>query len=80
MHPAILVFPRALTYPNLLDAATATNRLAVDGIYNRVIFIYHENPKVGVKELLDRRDSTTLLSKQNNFEAYMILKTIVYIS
>jgi hypothetical protein len=80
MHPAILVFLRALTYPDLLEAATAADRLVVDGVCNRVIFVYYENPKVGVKELLDRRNPTTLSSKQNDFEADMILKTVVYIS
>jgi len=80
MHPAISAFPRALTYPDLLDAPKVADRPAIDGICNRVLFVHHENPEVGVKELLDRRDPTTPSSKQNDFEADMILKIVAYIS
>jgi hypothetical protein len=79
MHPDISAFPRALTYPDLLDAPKASDRARIEGICDRVIFVHHEHPEVGVKELADRGDPTTS-SKQNDFEAEMILKTVAYLS
>jgi hypothetical protein len=80
MHPAISAFPRALTYPDLEDAPKTANRPSIDGLCDRVIFVHHENPEVGVGELVDRRDPTAVSSKQNVFEADMVLKFITYLS
>lgn len=79
MHPDISAFPRALTYPDLLDAPKATDRPSVDGIRDRVVFVHHESPEVGVSELVDRRDPTASSSKQNAFEADMVLKVVTYL-
>lgn len=80
MHPAISAFPRALTYPDLLDAPNVANRQSINGIQDRVIFVHHEQPEVGDSEVVDRRDPTTSSSKQNDYEARMILKIVMYLS
>jgi hypothetical protein len=79
MHPAISLFPRALTYPKLLDAPKAADRPSIDGICDRVIFIHHENPEARVSEIADSADATDRSSKQNDFEATMILKIVTYL-
>ncbi|KAF1814036.1 P-loop containing nucleoside triphosphate hydrolase protein [Eremomyces bilateralis CBS 781.70] len=79
MHPTISAFPRALTYPDLLDDPKTADRPSIDGIRNRVIFVHHENLEVGVDELVDRRDPSVVSSKQNVFEADMVLKVVAYL-
>jgi superfamily I DNA and/or RNA helicase len=79
MHPEISMFPRALTYPDLLDGPKTLERQAIDGLQDRVIFVHHNHPEVGVNELIDRRDPTTKSSKQNEFEASMVLKFVRYL-
>jgi len=79
MHPEISMIPRALTYPDLLDGPKTLGRPAIAGLRDRVIFVHHGNPEVGVNELIDRRDPTTKSSKQNDFEALMVLKCVKYL-
>ncbi|KAF4631358.1 hypothetical protein G7Y89_g6771 [Cudoniella acicularis] len=79
MHPEISMIPRALTYPDLLDGPRTLERPVVDGLQDRVIFVHHGHPEVGVNEIIDRRDPTTNSSKQNDFEASMVLKCVRYL-
>jgi hypothetical protein len=79
MHPDISEFARALTYPDLLDGPTVADRAFVSGIRDRVIFLHHENRETELGQRADRRDPTSHTSKENNFEADMVLKIVTYL-
>lgn len=79
MHPEISMIPQTLTYPDLLDGPKTLERQAAGGLQDRVIFVHHGYPEAGVREIIDRRDPTTKSSKQNDFEASMVLKCARYL-
>ena len=79
MHPDISAFPRALTYPELKDGPRTTTRDEPCGIRGRVIFVNHEKPEEDFVALADRRDTGATMSKQNKFEAQMVLKLVKYL-
>ncbi|KAI1851825.1 hypothetical protein JX265_013182 [Neoarthrinium moseri] len=80
MHPEISVFPRGLTYPELQDGEKTAGRPAIRGIHDRVIFVNHENPEVAFSAIRDKRDPTANSSKQNEFEAAMVLGIVKYLA
>lgn len=79
MHPDISAFPRALTYPELKDGPRTIFRDKPRGIRERVIFVNHENPEEDFTALADRRDNGAAMSKQNTFEAHMVLRLVKYL-
>lgn len=79
MHPDISAIPRALTYPNLKDGPKTSSRGEPLGIRGRVIFVNHENPEENFASLADRRDDGAVTSKQNTFEAEMVLRLVKYL-
>ena len=79
MHPDISAFSRALTYPELKDGPLATSRDEPRGIRGRVIFVNHEKPEEDFVALADRRDNGATMSKQNTFEAQMVLRLLKYL-
>jgi hypothetical protein len=80
MHPDISAFPRAMTYPDLLDDPKTLQREAVAGLQNRVVFVHHQEPEGELKNVQDRRDPTVKSSKFNDFEGDMTLKCVRYLS
>ena len=80
MHPVISSFPRALTYPELEDDPKTSDRDAICGLQGRVIFVNHEHPETEQQGLSDRRDAGVKASKQNDFEALMVLKMVKYLA
>lgn len=79
MHPDISVFPRALTYKELRDGPRTPSRPEPRGLRGRVIFVNHEKPEEDFAALAERRDEGVTTSKQNRFEAEMVLKLVKYL-
>lgn len=80
MHPEISRFPRALTYPDLEDATKVFKHPEIEGLRDRVIFVNHEYPETELSQISDRRDFDTKGSKQNEFEAVMVLRIVKYLA
>ncbi|OAA59143.1 CbxX/CfqX [Niveomyces insectorum RCEF 264] len=80
MCPAISVFSREDTYPEMLDAPGSTdNRPAPRGVRDRVVFLNHGHPEDHDACLVDRRDPDCKASKSNAFEAAMVLRCVRYL-
>lgn len=79
-RPEISSIIRHLTYPDLIDAESTRNRKSLLGVRDNLIFLDHRSPEsdVKVKEMRDNVDSTS--SKENEFEANMILKCVKYLA
>lgn len=79
MDPEISQLVRAMTYPELLDAEKTNGRPQIRGIDGRVTFINHDRMETAVSEIHDLRDGGHKASKENRFEAEMILKIVKYL-
>lgn len=80
MRPEISSIIRHMTYPDLTDAATTLNRDDIRGFSDNVLFINHSEMEIEVKESRELRDGNTTSSKQNLFEASMVLKCVRYLA
>lgn len=79
MVPEISLFPRAMTYPDLVDGSKTSGRPAMRGIRDRVVFLNHSVPEESDGSLKDRRDTGSMKeSKRNRFEAEMVLRCIKF--
>ncbi|OBZ78261.1 NFX1-type zinc finger-containing protein 1 [Grifola frondosa] len=76
MRPEISALVRRLTYPDLVDAARTKGRPDLRGIRDNLVFINHSSPEDDMPELADRRDLNSTSSKQNTYEAEMVLKIL----
>ncbi|KAJ3985164.1 P-loop containing nucleoside triphosphate hydrolase protein [Lentinula detonsa] len=79
MRPEISAIIRHLIYPDLLDAEKTANRPNILGLQDNVIFINHSKPEGDDGSIADRRDLGSKATKQNPFEARMVLKIIKYL-
>lgn len=79
-HPDISQFSRLLAYEELKDVPKTRNREKIRGLRERVVFVHHEQPEDQLDSIADRRDPGSKASKQNTFEADMVLKTVKYLS
>ncbi|KAJ5150850.1 uncharacterized protein N7482_010102 [Penicillium canariense] len=79
MCPEISGLVRRLTYPGLEDAESTQTRPKPRGLCNRVIFFNHSHLESGFAEISDRRDEGSKNSKQNIFEANIVLKIVKYL-
>ncbi|KLU92443.1 hypothetical protein MAPG_11387 [Magnaporthiopsis poae ATCC 64411] len=80
MHPDISIFPRALTYPDLLDGPQTHRRESIRGLRDRVIFMNHEHPETSDHDLMDKMDPGAAGSRRNQFEALQILRIVRYLA
>lgn len=80
MHPDISVLVRELTYPDLEDGSKTSDRDSIRGLEDRVIFVNHSHPEVQAGKLADRRDHGAKNSKENQYEADMVLKTVRFLA
>lgn len=80
MHPDISLLVKELTYPDLEDEPGMTSRKRIDGLEGRVIFVNHDQPETRNGGVMDRRDYGAKSSKENVFEAQMVLKTVRYVA
>jgi replication-associated recombination protein RarA len=80
MCPEISSLVRSMTYEHLTDAPSTLKRNAIKGIRGRVIFIDHRYPELANSQILDRRDPGATVSRQNEWEASMVLKIVKYMA
>ncbi|KAF8553248.1 P-loop containing nucleoside triphosphate hydrolase protein [Imleria badia] len=79
MRPEISAFIRALTYPELVDHPSTQNRPDILGVQSNVIFVHHAKPEDDETRIADRKDAGSTSSKQNTYEAEMVLKIVRYL-
>lgn len=80
MHPDISLLVRELTYPDLEDDPKTSNREPIRGLDDRVMFVNHSHPELHNERIADRRDQGSKSSKENGFEAGMVLKTVRFLA
>ncbi|KAF8129487.1 P-loop containing nucleoside triphosphate hydrolase protein [Boletus edulis] len=78
MRPEISAFIRTLTYPELIDHPSTQNRPDIRGVQSNIIFVNHARPEDEETRIADRRDTGSTSSKQNTYEAEMVLKIVRY--
>ncbi|KAH7394503.1 P-loop containing nucleoside triphosphate hydrolase protein [Pyrenochaeta sp. MPI-SDFR-AT-0127] len=79
MRPEISTLVRSLTYPELEDAEKTKGRPSLRGFQDNVIFASHTKPELNANRLSDRRDEGAKSSKENVYEAEMVLKCVRYL-
>ncbi|KAG5917771.1 hypothetical protein E4U42_007121 [Claviceps africana] len=79
MDPSISQLVRSLTYPDLLDDIETLDRPATRGLTSKVMFVNHGHPEGSVERFKDAQDDQDTNSKQNEFEARMVLQTVKYL-
>ncbi|KAJ5055777.1 P-loop containing nucleoside triphosphate hydrolase protein [Bipolaris maydis] len=79
MRPEISSLVRSLTYPELEDAEKTKGRPALRGFQDNVMFISHSHPELNAEKIADRRDGGAKSSKENKYEAEMVLKCVRYL-
>ncbi|KAH6625605.1 P-loop containing nucleoside triphosphate hydrolase protein [Boeremia exigua] len=79
MRPEIASLVKELTYPELENADKTENRPALRGFQDNVIFVSHNHPEVNADKIADRRDEDVKSSKENAYEADMVLRCIRYL-
>lgn len=80
MRPEISALIRHLTYPELTDADSTRGRDNLRGFLDNVMFINHSEPEIELEQSRELRNLGTKSSKQNLFEAKMILKCVRYLA
>ena len=80
MRPEISSLVRHLTYPDLKDANSTLKRENLRGFSDNVIFVNHSEEEIELKQFKELRDPSSTSSKQNVFEAQMILKCVRYLA
>lgn len=79
MRPEISALVRHLTYPELEDALKTQNRPPLRGFQDNIMFICHDRPELNANKIADRRDENSKASKENEYEADMVLKCVRYL-
>lgn len=80
MHPDISFLVRELTYPHLEDGPNTSTREFIRGLEDRVNFVNHNHPEIQDNRIGDRRDQGSKSSKENEFEARMVLNTVRFLA
>ena len=79
MRPEISTYVRSLTYPELEDALTTKKRPQLRGLQDNVIFVSHNHPELNGNSFTRSEDENVKASKENEFEARMVLKLVRYL-
>jgi SpoVK/Ycf46/Vps4 family AAA+-type ATPase len=79
MRPEISSLVRALTYPELEDAEKTQGRPDLRGFQSNVVFVSHSRPEFNAVKIADRHDGGAQSSKENMYEAEMVLKCVRYL-
>jgi hypothetical protein len=79
MRPEISALVRALTYPELIDHDSTKGRPDLRGFQDNVMFIKHNHPEGDNRHMPNEKDMSALSSKQNTWEAEMVLKCVKYL-
>jgi len=80
MRPEISALVRSLMYPDLQDDAKTSDRPDIRGLQSSVVFFNHANLEVEFNSISDRRDEGSKSSRQNLFEADVVLKIVRYLA
>ncbi|KAL2886130.1 NFX1-type zinc finger-containing protein 1 [Ceratocystis lukuohia] len=80
MHPDISKFPRLLTYPDLQDGPSTSNRHQIPSLQSRVIFINHQHPETQPTPNSNTEHAQGFFSKENLFEAQMVVGIVRYLT
>ena len=80
MRPEISALVRSLTYPELKDADNTYGRPDLRGFQDNVIFMSHTVPEANAGRIADRGDTMAKTSKENQYEADMVLKCVRYLA
>jgi hypothetical protein len=80
MRPQISALVRSLTYPDLEDAEKTQGRPNLRGFQDNLIFVSHTRPELNAERIADRRDEGAKTSKENAYEADMVLKCVRYLA
>ena len=80
MCPEISSIVRNMTYKDLVDGPSTLTRPVMKGIRGRVIFIDHRHSELAATLVPDPRDQGNPISKQNYWEASIILKIVKYMA
>lgn len=79
MRPDIASLVKHLTYPELENAEKTKDRPALRGFQDNLVFISHNHPEINADRIADRRDGDTKSSKENAYEADMVLRCVRYL-
>ncbi|KAK6496366.1 hypothetical protein TWF481_002391 [Arthrobotrys musiformis] len=79
MRPEISSLVRNLTYPELEDAEGTNGRPQLLGFQDSIIFVSHNYPELNATRIADRRDDGSNLSKENQYEAEILIKCVRYL-
>ncbi|EEY22939.1 cbbX [Verticillium alfalfae VaMs.102] len=79
MHPDISQLVRQMTYPELLDGDKMREHPIIRGLLGRVMFINHDKPELDGAGAYSQTDVDYRASKQNPFEAKLVLKLVKYL-
>jgi superfamily I DNA and/or RNA helicase len=79
MRPEISSLVKKLTYPELEDAEKTKGRPALRGFQDDVIFVSHRHSEVNADRIVDRHDGDAKSSKENVYEADMVLRCVRYL-
>lgn len=80
MRPEISSLVRNLTYPDLKDAPKTLGRPNLRGFQDNVIFVDHVHLEDSAKMKANWKDMDATSSKQNHFEAMMVLQCVRYLA
>ncbi|KAJ6542569.1 hypothetical protein B0H19DRAFT_302681 [Mycena capillaripes] len=80
MRPQISRIVRHLTYPDLEDAPMTRGRPDLRGVRDNIVFINHDKPEDQPQEGSELRDAGSKSSKQNRYEARMVLMIVRYLA
>eukprot|EP00736_Rhodelphis_marinus_P010711 Rmarinus@m.13174 len=78
MRPSISKLVRQMTYPNLRDAPSVDKHPDVRGLQDNVVFIDHREAEVDDTAVRQRKEEDGL-SRINEYECNMVLKTVRYL-
>lgn len=79
MRPEISELVRKLTYPDLMDAPKTQNRPDIRGFCDNVVFLNHTKPEDENTRLVGSDGNGFGSSKQNRYEADMVLRCVRYL-
>ncbi|KAL8708732.1 MAG: hypothetical protein Q9220_006458 [cf. Caloplaca sp. 1 TL-2023] len=80
MRPEISSLVRSLTYPDLLDAPKTKGRPNLLGFQDNLIFVDHRQLEDDIQEQVNWKEMTSVSSKQNVFEAHMVVRCVRYLA
>jgi hypothetical protein len=80
MRPEISSLVRSLTYPELEDAESTKGRPPLRGFQDDVVFVSHHHSEMNADKIAERRGEGSKSSKENVYEADMVLKCVRYLA